>query len=82
MIRKILLGVLSALLAVLSYFTIAYGVSLGGFEAYGVSKLKQENDNVDQIIKNNLIWHSLLYLFQEKEEDQKIKIKILIKTEK
>ena len=33
-----------------------------------------ENDNVDQIIKNNLIWHSLLYLFQEKEEDQKIKL--------
>ena len=32
-----------------------------------------ENDNVDQKIKNNIIWHSVLYLFQEKEEDQKIR---------
>ena len=32
------------------------------------------NDSVDQILKDNLIWNSALYLFQEKEDDQKIKL--------
>ena len=30
------------------------------------------NDDVDQIIKNNLIWFSALFLFQEKEDNKKI----------
>ena len=32
-------------------------------------------DDVDMTIKNNLIWLSVLFLFQEKEEYQKLKIK-------
>ena len=30
------------------------------------------NDNVEQIIQNNLLWYSVLYLFNEKEEDKKL----------
>ena len=30
------------------------------------------NDNVDQIIQNNLLWYSVLYLFNEKEENKKL----------
>lgn len=47
MIRKILIGCLVALLGVLSYFTIANGVNIGGFQAYGITSLKQENENID-----------------------------------
>ena len=32
----------------------------------------EKDDNANQKIKNNIIWYSVLYLFQEKEEDQKI----------
>ena len=35
-----------------------------------------QNDNVEQITKKKLIWHSLLYLFKEKEEGQKIKLEL------
>ena len=35
-----------------------------------------ENDNIEQITKQNLIWHSLLYLFKEKEKGQKLKLEL------
>lgn len=32
------------------------------------------NDKVEQIVKNTFIWHSVLFLFREKEENEKIKL--------
>ena len=31
-----------------------------------------DNDNVHQVIKNNLLWYTVLFLFNEKEEDKKL----------
>ena len=47
MIRKILMGVLTALLAILTYFTMIKGVSIGSFEAFGLSELKEKNAAID-----------------------------------
>lgn len=47
MIRKILIGAIVLLLAIMTYFTIANGVKIGNIEAYGVSKLKEENSKID-----------------------------------
>ncbi len=50
MIRKILIACLVILLGVLSYFTIANGVKIGGFEAFGINTLKKENEKIDEKI--------------------------------
>lgn len=50
MIRKILIACLVILLGVLSYFTIVNGVKIGGFEAFGITSLKQENEEIDEKI--------------------------------
>lgn len=50
MIRKILITCLVILLGVLSYFTIVNGVKIGGFEAFGITSLKQENEEIDEKI--------------------------------
>ena len=34
-------------------------------------EISLEFDEIDQIIKNNLFWHTALFLFSEKEEDKK-----------
>ncbi len=52
MIRKILMGILTVLLAVLLYFTIANGVSIGSFKAYGIKNIKQENENIENKISS------------------------------
>lgn len=50
MIRKILIACLVILLGILSYFTIVNGVKIGGFEAFGINLLKQENEKIDEKI--------------------------------
>lgn len=47
MMRKILIGVLGMLLAVLSYFTIANGVHIGKFDAYGIKTLSNEKSEIE-----------------------------------
>ena len=50
MIRKILISSLVILLGVLSYFTIANGIKIGSFEAFGINILKKENEKIDEKI--------------------------------
>lgn len=49
--KKILISVLIVLLVFLTYFTIAKGVSLGGFQAYGIQGMKQQNDKIEKQIE-------------------------------
>lgn len=51
MIRKILMGVLTVLLAVLTYFVIANGVSIGSFKALGLKGLKEEDTQIQSKIE-------------------------------
>lgn len=51
MIRKILMGVLTVLLAVLTYFVIANGVSIGSFKALGLKGLKEEDSQIQSKIE-------------------------------
>ncbi len=51
MIRKILMGVLTVLLAVLTYFTIINGVSIGSFKALGLKGLKEEDSQIQSKIE-------------------------------
>lgn len=51
MIRKILMGVLTVLLAVLTYFVIANGVSIGSFKALGLKGLKEEDAQIKSKIE-------------------------------
>lgn len=51
MIRKILMGVLTVLLAVLTYFVIANGVSIGSFKALGLKGLKEEDAQIQSKIE-------------------------------
>ena len=63
-------------------------ISINGLN-FSLKKEKIEfilpHDNVDQIEKNNLIWNSVLFLFREVEEHEKIKLeqeKKIIRLEK
>ena len=51
MIRKILMGILTVLLAVLTYFTIVNGVSIGSFKALGIKGLKEEDSQIQSKVE-------------------------------
>lgn len=51
MIRKILMGILTVLLAVLTYFTITNGISIGSFQALGLKGLKEEDTQIQSKIE-------------------------------
>ena len=51
MIRKILMGVLTILLAVLTYFTISNGVSIGSFKALGLKGLKEQDSQIQSKVE-------------------------------
>ena len=62
MIRKILMGVLTVLLAVLTYFVIANGVSIGSFKALGLKGLKEEDAQIQSKIETASSLTSSQYL--------------------
>ena len=51
MIRKILMSVLTILLAVLTYFTISNGVSIGSFKALGLKGLKEQDSQIQSKVE-------------------------------
>ena len=59
--------------------TLEFEINVVGMK-FNLPKEKIEillkNYNVEQVTKNKLIWHSLLYLFKQKEEGQKKKLEL------
>ena len=51
MIRKILMSVLTILLAVLTYFTISNGVSIGSFKTLGLKGLKEQDSQIQSKVE-------------------------------
>lgn len=45
--KKILITVLIILLVFLAYYTIANGVNIGSFKAFGIQEMQEENSNID-----------------------------------
>lgn len=80
MIRKILMSVLTILLAVLTYFTIFNGVSIGSFTAYGIKELKKQDKEIQAKIENISSLTSSEYPSKLSELNQNAK-KLLSKKE-
>lgn len=80
MIRKILMGIITCLLAVLVYFSLSKGISIGGFQAWGLSEIKEENKNLDSKISNASKLTSSDYPSKESQLNESAK-KLLSKKE-
>lgn len=50
--RKILLGLISILLAALAVYTAYYGITIGGLEINGIPAIQEENSKLDKKIEN------------------------------
>lgn len=80
MIRKILMSVLTILLAVLTYFTIVNGVSIGAFKALGLKGLKEQDSQIQSKVETVSSLTSSEYPSKLSELNQNAK-KLLSKKE-
>ena len=81
MIRKILMSVLTILLAVLTYFTISNGVSIGSFKALGLKGLKEQDSQIQSKVETASSLTSSEYPSKLSELNQNAK-NLLSKKEK
>lgn len=73
MIRKILMSVLTVLIAILTYFVIANGVSIGSFKALGLKGLKEEDAQIQSKIETASLLTSSQYPAKISELNQNTK---------